>query len=67
MLWFGWGAILGYPTSPRDYFREAMKPSNRPLFFAMPRAKRRDILRFIINEHERRSQLRSWEPRYSEQ
>ena len=31
MLWFGWGAVLGYPTGPRAYLREAMKPDNKLL------------------------------------
>lgn len=53
-LWFGWGAVLGYPTDPRSYLREAMKPANKSLFLAMARNKRKHILRFVIEEHERR-------------
>jgi hypothetical protein len=49
-LWFGWGAVLGYSTNPRAYLREAMKPANKPLFLAVPRAKRKEILQFVIHE-----------------
>ena len=49
-LWFGWGAVLGYPTDPRSYLREALKPANKPLFLAMPRTKRKEILQFVIHE-----------------
>jgi hypothetical protein len=55
MLWFGWGSILDYPTGPLDYLRDALKPSHRADFLAMPRPKRKAILRFIIAEHGRRS------------
>ena len=61
MLWFGWGAILGYPTDPKSYLREALKPENRKLFFDMPRAKRKDVLRFVIEEHGRRIFKFPWE------
>ncbi len=54
-LWFGWGTVLGYATGPRDYLRDALKPANRALFLAMPRLKRKAILRFIVNEHARRN------------
>jgi hypothetical protein len=54
MLWFGWGSILEYPTGPRDYLREALKPERRVEFLAMARQKRRAILRFVIDEHARR-------------
>ena len=53
-LWFGWGAILGYPTGPLDYLREALKPERRAEFLSMPRPKRKAILRFVIDEHVRR-------------
>jgi hypothetical protein len=54
MLWFGWGTILGYVTTPRGYLREALKPERRAEFLEMPRPKRRAILRFVIDEHARR-------------
>jgi hypothetical protein len=53
-LWFGWGSILGYPTGPRDYLREALKSAHRAEFLAMARPKRKAILRFVIAEHARR-------------
>lgn len=53
-LWFGWGAMLGYDTSPRGYLREAVKPANKPFLLAMPRDKRKAVLRFVIAEHARR-------------
>lgn len=56
-LWFGWGAVLGYHTGPRAYLREAMKPDNKRLFLAMPRAQRKAILWFVIEEYERRSKI----------
>lgn len=59
LLWFGWGARLGYPTGPRSYLREALRPKFKPEFLAMPRAKRKAILRFVIEEHARR--LKSWQ------
>ena len=61
-LWFGWGSIYGYPTSPRDYLREALKPSNISEFLAMPRSKRKAILRFVIDEHARRFALEQATP-----
>lgn len=54
-LWFGWGAILNYPTGPRAYLREALKPERRAEFLEMPRPKRKAILRFVIAEHLRRT------------
>lgn len=54
-LWFGWGAVLGYPTGPLNYLREALKPERRAEFLAMPRPKRKAILRFVIDEHARRT------------
>jgi len=54
-LWFGWGAVLGYATGPLDYLRDALKPSHRADFLAMPRPKRKAILRFVIDEHARRA------------
>lgn len=59
-LWFGWGTILGYPTDPRSYLREAMQPKFKAEFLAMPRARRKEILRFVIDEHGRRLKLFSW-------
>lgn len=55
LLWFGWGWLLGYPTSPRAYLREAVKPAHRAELLAMPRPKRKAILRFVIDEHARRA------------
>ncbi len=54
-LWFGWGSVMRYPTAPQDYLREALKPTNRAEFLAMPRPKRKAILRFVIEEHARRN------------
>jgi hypothetical protein len=60
MLWFGWGAILEYETTPRAYLREAMK--HKALFLAMTRDKRKAILRFVIEESARRQAKRTpWE------
>lgn len=59
-LWFGWGAVLGYPTNPKAYLREALKPANRALFLAMPRTKRKAALRYVIEEHERRLKKFIW-------
>ena len=52
-LWFGWGAVLGYSTCPKEYLRSAIR--NKPVFLAIPRAKRRAMLLFVIKEHARRS------------
>ena len=60
LLWFGWSALLGYSTDPRSYLREALKPANRALLLEMPRAKRKAILRFVIDEHQRRLKLFCW-------
>jgi len=57
MLWFGWGAMLGYPTGPCDYLREALKPRHRAEFLVMTRPKRKAILRFVVEEHARRTSL----------
>ena len=54
-LWFGWGAVLGYPTDPHSYLREALQPKFKAEFLAMPRVKRKEILLFIIDEHKRRT------------
>lgn len=54
-LWFGWGAIYGYPTGPRAYLREALRPDRKAAFLSMSRGKRRAILRFVIDESERRA------------
>ena len=60
LLWFGWGAVLGYGTTPRAYLREAMK--HKALFLAMTRDKRKAILRFVIEEAARRQVKRMpWE------
>jgi len=61
MLWFGWGTILGYPTGPRSYLKEAMKSRNKSLFLAMPRAKRKAVLRFVMDEHARCMKKFPWE------
>ena len=53
-LWFGWGVILEYPTTPKAYLKEALKPSNRKLFLEMSRDKRKAVLRFVIEECNRR-------------
>lgn len=50
-LWFAWGNIYDYPTSPRDYLRAMLKPDMRARFLEQPRAKRKAILRFVIEEH----------------
>ena len=52
-LWFGWGEVLGYSTSPREYLRSALR--NRSVFLGIPRPKRRAMLQFVIKEHARRS------------
>lgn len=54
LLWFGWGAIFGYPTSPRSYLRSMLAPDMRARFLEQPRDLRRAILRFVIDEHARR-------------
>jgi hypothetical protein len=60
LLWFGWGSVLGYETTPRAYLREAMK--HKALFLAMSRDKRKAILRFVIEESARRQARRMpWE------
>jgi hypothetical protein len=60
LLWFGWGTILEYETTPRAYLREAMK--HKALFLAMSRDKRKAILRFVIEESARRQAKRMpWE------
>jgi hypothetical protein len=46
-LWFGWGKVLEYSTKPKDYLRHAMK--HNADFLAMPRAKRKEILKYIID------------------
>jgi hypothetical protein len=61
-LWFGWGSILRYPTGPKDYLREMMKPDTRPRFLEQPRRKRKAILRFVIEENDRRSKAREADP-----
>lgn len=63
MLWFGWGAMLGYPTDLRSYLRTSLR-EHKFLFITMPRAKRKEILRFVIEEHARRlhSFRWPWEP-----
>lgn len=48
-LWFGWGRVLGYPTKPKDYLRHALK--YKAEFLAMPREKRKAILKYIIEEN----------------
>lgn len=53
-LWLGWGLILGYPTDPKAYLKEAIKSKNRAEFLKIPRSKRKSILRFIIKEAEAR-------------
>jgi len=47
-LWFGWGRVLDFPTKPKDYLRHAMK--HKVDFLAMPRAKRKEILKYIIEQ-----------------
>ena len=54
LLWFGWGALLDYPTTHRDYLRAMLRPDMRAAFLAQPRPLRRAILRFVIDEHARR-------------
>lgn len=56
-MWFGWGAILGYPTGPRDYLRAMLAPDMRSRFLEQSRPKRKAILRFVIDEHARRTAL----------
>lgn len=53
-MWFGWGSVLEYPTGPKAYLREALKPERRAEFLSMSRPKRKAILRFVIEEHARR-------------
>jgi hypothetical protein len=45
-LWLGWGMVLHFPTKPKDYLRHAMK--HKSDFLAIPRQKRKEILRYII-------------------
>lgn len=54
LLWFGWGIVLGYPTTPKAYLKEALKVSNKKLFLEMSRDKRKAILNFVIEECNRR-------------
>lgn len=57
-LWFGWGSIIGYPTGPRAFLREALKTAERRAeFLGMSRPKRKAILNFVIAEHKRRSAM----------
>lgn len=55
-LWFGWGSILKYPTGHKDYLRSALKPTRRGEFLSMPRELRKAILRFVIEENNRRKE-----------
>lgn len=57
LLWFGWGSILNYPTSHRDYLRAMLQPDMRARFLEQPRAKRKAILRFVIEENIRRTKI----------
>lgn len=59
LLWFGWGAILGYPTDPRSYLRTSLR-DHKPELMKMPRTKRKEILQFVIDEHARRLQSFPW-------
>lgn len=54
-LWFGWGAIYDYPTGPRAYLKAALAPHRKAEFLSIPRPKRKAILRFVIDETERRT------------
>ncbi len=47
-LWFGWGRVLNFPTKPKDYLRDAMK--HKADFLAIPRAKRKEILKYVIEQ-----------------
>jgi hypothetical protein len=53
-LWFAWGSIYEYPTGPKAYLKMAMKPERKAEFLAMARPKRKAILRFVIEESNRR-------------
>lgn len=55
VLWFAWGGILDYPTDPRSYLSEMLRPATRARFLEQPRDLRRAILRFVIDEHARRA------------
>lgn len=54
-LWFGWGSLLGFPTGPKAYLKDSMKPGNKKLFLEMPRDLRKAVLRFVIDESNRRA------------